>query len=127
MCREEVRLNRRLAPGLYLGTVGIVLRNGGVSLERDDGAPGVVEVRVLMRRYDEGDTLAARWSAGTATAAELRCVGARIAAFHASERRPDQANAALSALRQAVRTTVDDLEAQTRGPRELGDDALQPA
>ena len=120
MCREEVRLNRRLAPGLYTGTVGIVRReDGGVSLQSDDEAPGVIEVGVLMRRYDEGDTLAARRSAGTATAAELRRVGARIAAFHASEPRADQANAALAALRQAVRTTVDDLEAQTREAREI--------
>ena len=120
MCREEVRLNRRLAPGLYAGTVGILRReDGGVSLQSDDEAPGVIEVGVLMRRYDEGDTLAARRSAGTATAAELRRVGARIAAFHASEPRADQANAALAALRQAVRTTVDDLEAQTRETREI--------
>jgi aminoglycoside phosphotransferase family enzyme/predicted kinase len=120
MCREELRLNRRLAPGLYMGTVGIVRReDGGVSLQSDDEAPGVIEVGVLMRRYDEGDTLAARRSAGTVTAAQLRRVGARIAAFHASEPRADQANAALAALRQAVRTTVDDLEAQTREAREI--------
>jgi aminoglycoside phosphotransferase family enzyme/predicted kinase len=117
MCREEVRLNRRLAPGLYVGTVAIVPREDGrVSLESDDEAPGVVEVGVLMHRYDERDTLAARWAAGTATAAELHRVGARIAEFHAAGRRPDQAEAALAALRQAVRTTVDDLEAATREP-----------
>jgi uncharacterized protein len=120
MCREEVRLNRRLAPGLYLGTVGIVPReDGGVSLESDDDAPGVIEVGVLMRRYEERDTLAARWSAGTATAEQLRRVGARIATFHAFAPRADQANAALVGLRQAVRTTVDDLEAQTRGALEV--------
>jgi aminoglycoside phosphotransferase family enzyme/predicted kinase len=117
MGREEVRLSRRLAPALYLGTVGIVRHpDGHVSLERDDAAPGVIEVGVLMRRYDESDTLAARWSAGTATAAQLRGVGARIAAFHAAEPRPDQAEPALRALRQAVRTTLDDVEASEHEP-----------
>jgi aminoglycoside phosphotransferase family enzyme/predicted kinase len=112
MCREEVRLNRRLAPDLYVGTVGIAPDgDGSFALSSDDEAPGVVEVGVLMRRYDECDTLAARWAAGTATAQQLRGVGARLAAFHARAPRPDQAESALAALRQAVRTTLDDLEA----------------
>src|SRR5689334_7332158 len=111
MCREEVRLNRRLAPGLYLGTVGIVPGDeGGVALVADDEAPGVIEVGVLMRRYDERDTLAARCADDTADAAQLRAVGARLAAFHAAGARPEQAEDALAALRQAVRSTLDDLE-----------------
>jgi hypothetical protein len=112
-CREEVRLNRRLAPALYLGTVGIVRRGDGtVSLAPDDEAPGVVEVGVLMRRYEEADTLAARWAAGKATEAQLRMVGARIAAFHAAHALPESADASVASLRQAVRTTLDDLEAR---------------
>ena len=111
MCREEVRLNRRLAPELYLGTVGIVPNEkGGLALVGDDEAPGVVEVGVLMRRYDESDTLAARCAAGTARETELRAVGSRLAAFHAGADRPDHAEAALAALRQAIRSTLDDLE-----------------
>jgi uncharacterized protein len=111
-CREEVRLNRRLAPALYLGTVGIVRRgDGAVALIPDDEAPGVVEVGVLMRRYDDADTLAARWADGTATEAQLRMVGARIAAFHAAHALPESADASVASLRQAVRTTLDDLEA----------------
>ncbi len=54
MCREKVAINRRLAPEIYLGTVGIVpTLDGGVLLTPDDEAPGTVEVGVLMRRYRE--------------------------------------------------------------------------
>jgi aminoglycoside phosphotransferase family enzyme len=113
MCREEVRLNRRLAPELYRGTVSIVAReDGGVTIDPDDEAPGAVEVAVDMRRYDEGDTLAARLRAGAATPAQLRAVGARLAAFHAAEPRPQEAQRAFAALRGAVRTTLDDLQGE---------------
>src|SRR5690349_18521815 len=45
MRREEVRLNRRLAPEVYLGTVGIVpAKEQSFALVADDEAPGVVEV-----------------------------------------------------------------------------------
>ena len=117
MCREEVRLNRRLAPRLYLRTVGIVQDpGGGLALSDDDEAPGVVEVGVLMRRYDEAAILAARLAAGTATSEQLRAVGARIATFHAASPRPDRAETALATLRQAVQATLDDLEAARLAP-----------
>ncbi len=32
MCREEVRLNRRLAPGLHVGVPGVALSVDGVEL-----------------------------------------------------------------------------------------------
>jgi aminoglycoside phosphotransferase family enzyme/predicted kinase len=110
MCREEVRVNRRLAPELYRGTVSLVEHDGGLAIEADDAAPGAVEVAVDMRRYDEDDTLAERVRSGAATPAQLHAVGARLAAFHASEPRPDEARPALAALRAAVRTTIDDVE-----------------
>ncbi|MGZ4268347.1 MAG: bifunctional aminoglycoside phosphotransferase/ATP-binding protein [Solirubrobacteraceae bacterium] len=111
MCREEVHVNRRLAPDLYLGTVGLVPRpDGTVAFDPDDEAFEAVEPAVLMRRYDEADTLAARQTAGRATPAQLAAAGARLAAFHAVQARPSEAAAALAALRAAVRTTIDDLE-----------------
>lgn len=112
MCREEVRLNRRLAPEVYRGTVALVApANGtGWQLDDDDHAPGTVEVAVAMRRYDERDTLAAHLEDGRATARELRALGSRLARFHAEQARTDCATSALAALRQAVRTTLDDLE-----------------
>ena len=123
MCREEVRLNRRLAPELYRGTVAVVAReDGGVAIEPDDEAPGAVEVAVDMRRYDEDDTLAGCLRVGEARPQQLRAVGARLAAFHASEPRPQEAGRAFAALRSAVRTTLDDL--QDAAGREIGAGSL---
>lgn len=112
MCREEVRINRRLATDVYLGTVGLVPRpGGGVRIDADDEAPGTVEVGVLMRRFADGVTLAARVAAGTATPDAVARVGARLAAFHAAHPRPTDTPAAVASLRHAIRTTLDDLEA----------------
>ena len=57
LCREEVRLNRRLAPDVYRGVRALVPDSGGVRLAPED-APGAVEYAVEMRRYDEDATLA---------------------------------------------------------------------
>src|SRR6266545_7941269 len=53
LCAEEVRLNRRLAPSVYVGVVALVAR-GAHGLEvRPECDPGAVEYAVEMRRYDE--------------------------------------------------------------------------
>lgn len=52
--REEVRLNRRLAPQTYLGTLPLVSREGGLSL---GGEGRVVDWLVEMRRLPRGLTL----------------------------------------------------------------------
>ncbi|CAK6688820.1 hypothetical protein ICNINCKA_00482 [Synechococcus sp. CBW1107] len=82
-CREEVRLNSRLAPDLYLGVAPVLpLPTGELRL----GAPGEEhpggEHVVVMRRFAAGDTLAARLAAGTVSDAELQGLGRRIARFH---------------------------------------------
>jgi aminoglycoside phosphotransferase family enzyme/predicted kinase len=81
MCEAEVELNRRLAPDVYLGVRALVPAPGGVRLA-EPGDPAAVEYAVEMARYDEADTLAARLAAGTAGAADIAAVGARLAAFH---------------------------------------------
>jgi hypothetical protein len=90
-CRREVVLNRRLAPGLYLGVVPIFARRSpGTGMtpaparEYSLSPPGrVVEYAVAMRRLPRErllTTLLARRAAGPA---DLRRVARRIAAFHA--------------------------------------------
>ena len=54
-CEEEVRLNRRLAPSVYLGVVPLTLRPDG-ALELD-GKGEAVEWLVKMRRLSEEDRL----------------------------------------------------------------------
>ena len=88
LCEEELRLNRRLAPDLYLGVRGLVPDDGGWVLT-DPGDPAAVEWAVEMRRFDERDTLAARVAAGTARPELVAEVGALLAEFHrAAERVP---------------------------------------
>jgi uncharacterized protein len=114
LCLEEVRLNRRLAPDVYLG-VRAILREpgGGVRLGGED-EPGAVEYAVEMRRYDERATLARRLDAGTAGEGEVRAVGRRLAGFHADAARPADAGRAVPALEAMLRenfATLRDLDA----------------
>ncbi|HYB30649.1 MAG TPA: AAA family ATPase [Solirubrobacteraceae bacterium] len=86
MCREEVRLNRRLAADLYLGVCGVRLSENGGELTAEDD-PRAADYVVEMRRYDERDTLAARLEVGELLADQVASVGRLLAAFHATARR----------------------------------------
>lgn len=96
-CREEVRLNRRLAPDVYRGVRALVRTPRGVRMV-PDGAADALEYVVEMRRYDENSTLSRRLAAGTAGEAEVRAVGHRLAAFHARAARPKSPERAIPAL-----------------------------
>jgi aminoglycoside phosphotransferase family enzyme/predicted kinase len=54
-CLEELRLNRRTAPSLYLDVVPIVAGSGGTRIGGADGDP--VDYAVRMRRFDPHSTL----------------------------------------------------------------------
>lgn len=82
MCEAEVQLNRRLAPGVYLGVVELA---GQPPRLRGDGE--VVEVAVEMRRLSDDDSLAAHLQRGTADAPTVRRVAQRLADFHATAAR----------------------------------------
>ena len=57
-CDAEVRLNRRLAPDVYLGVVPVLRRaDGTFTVEPADGAGEVVEWAVKMRRLPDDRTL----------------------------------------------------------------------
>ena len=85
MCREEVRLNRRLAPDVYLGVRGVAATGEGFELTREDD-PRAIDYVVEMRRYDERQTLATSLSQGTLSPEDLEAVGRRLAAFHSNAR-----------------------------------------
>jgi aminoglycoside phosphotransferase family enzyme/predicted kinase len=85
-CREEVRLNRRLAPDLYLGVRGVAKIDGGFELV-DEDAPRAVEYLVEMRRYDEGSTLQAKLERGELKRGEVAAVARVLARFHERARR----------------------------------------
>jgi uncharacterized protein len=86
MCCEEVRLNRRLAPDLYLGVRAVAVGTGGLELAAEDD-PRAVDYLVEMRRYDERRTLAAKLERGELRREEVAALGRMLARFHAQARR----------------------------------------
>jgi aminoglycoside phosphotransferase family enzyme/predicted kinase len=79
-CEEEVRLNRRHAPGLYLGVAAI---GGSPDAPRVEAAGPAIEHAVKMRQFDASDELVALVAAGAASDADLRCLGGAIGELHA--------------------------------------------
>lgn len=86
-CREEVRLNRRLAPHVYRGVVPIwrsdgefALGDGGGTLRRGE----IVEYAVQMQRLDDERSLDRLVLNGKAAGADIRSIARRVARFHAS-------------------------------------------
>ncbi len=80
-CQEEVRLNRRLAPEVYLGIVAIVSRlDGGLCI----AAPGgrAIEYAVEMQRLPEEDMLDHRLDRGAVDDAMLDALTDRLIDFH---------------------------------------------
>jgi len=80
-CEEEVRLNRRLAPEVYLGTVPLVAAKGGSLVLGGDGA--AVEWLVKMLRLPADGTLEAMALAGRLRRDHVEAVAARLAGFYA--------------------------------------------
>jgi len=79
-CEEEVRLNRRLAPEVYLGVVPITRQAGELRV----GGPGEpVEWAVQMRRLPAEQSLLARLLAGEDLRDVLPLLGRHLARFHA--------------------------------------------
>ena len=112
-CEAEVRLNRRLAPSIYLGVRAIAERPGGLALA-DASDPGAIDYVVEMRRYGASETLDARLAAGAAGERELAEIGAFIARFHRDAERAD-ATVAARAFERALESTLDDIEASGDG------------
>ncbi len=85
-CEEELRLNRRTAPAIYLGVIAI----GGSAEDPRPGAAGpAIEYAVQMRRFDDAGLLDNQLATGSLTArhideamraaADLHALAARVA------------------------------------------------
>ena len=82
-CCEEVRVNRELAPGVYLGVRAIVGTPDGFCFAAED-TPGALEYAVEMRSFREGDTFAGLIAIGSLTRAHVDAVARLLADFHRS-------------------------------------------
>lgn len=80
-CEEEVRLNRRLAPGVYLGVVPVAAEGPGVRVE---GRGEPIEWAVKMVRLPDASRLGESLRRGEVGRAEVESLAVRLAAFHAS-------------------------------------------
>jgi len=81
-CEEEIRLNRRLAPELYLDCVPI---NGSPEAPRLGGDPQTaIEFAVCMRRFEQSALLDRVAATGGLTAQLIGALTESLASFHAA-------------------------------------------
>jgi aminoglycoside phosphotransferase family enzyme/predicted kinase len=78
-CREEVRLNRRLAPAIYLDVVPIT---GTPAAPRINGSGEAFEYAVKMRQFPPGATLDRLDAQGRLTAQQAEAIATTVARFH---------------------------------------------
>lgn len=79
-CEEELRINRRLAPELYLAVVPIA---GTEDAPRVEGSGPVLEYAVKMRRFSQDGLLERVLERGELTPAHIDAIAAQVAQFHA--------------------------------------------
>ncbi|CAN1213268.1 gluconokinase [Tumidithrix helvetica PCC 7403] len=109
-CQEEIRLNRRLAPELYLGVLGIVEKDGkfafasGDSQERAEIEP--VEYAIQMPQFSQDNLLIELFEAGKLTLENVVDIGKQLATFHAHAATSDRI--ASFGTMSAVRTVAED-------------------
>jgi aminoglycoside phosphotransferase family enzyme/predicted kinase len=99
-CNEEVRLNRRLAPDVYLG-VAAVTADFRI---RGEGPP--VEYAVEMVRLPHHRMLDVRLDRGEAGPADVEGIADLLASFHARAERADRYGGP-APVRQRMRTNLD--------------------
>lgn len=109
----EVRLNRRLAPHVYLGTRALTLDAAGrFSI---DGEGEVVDWLVEMRRLDRSRMLDVRLARGGVVAADLGRLVAQLASFYAAER-PAVTDGAALVARLRTQVTANERVLETLDP-----------
>ena len=79
-CREEVRLNQRFAPKLYLEALPIT---GSCEHPQIGGSGEPIEWAVKLVQFDDEDQLDRRLAASRLSTADCQAVGAEIARIHA--------------------------------------------
>lgn len=127
LCREELRLNRRFAAGLYLDLCPIVLRDGRA---RMGGEGTAIEYAVRMRQFSRDDELDRLVDAGRIDAAELQVFGAALAGIHRTLPRvaKDAPWGTAAAVREAITSNLEQAaacEVARHGSREI--ERLRPA
>lgn len=106
-CAEELRINRRTAPDLYLGLVGLEGdAPGGLRLLPLEDAPEDAEPAVCMRRFDQEALLSLRLERQQLTPAHIDALARQVGRFHGAA--AVAASGAGWGTPQAVRSSVAD-------------------
>ncbi len=128
-CHNELRLNRRLAPSVYLEVIPLgIRRNGSLVLGRGGR---IVDWLVKMRRLSANRMLDRAIATGSVTGRDLHELGMLFARFYADARKkPLQPGAYLDHLRSRVFENMRELRApdlglSARKVEELTDAQLQ--
>ncbi len=80
-CEDELRLNRRTAPSIYLDVVAL---RGTAAAPRINGDGPVLDYAVRMRRFDQDQVFDALLARDALTPDLIDAVGVHVAALHAS-------------------------------------------
>jgi len=84
-CREELRLNRRLCPEIYLSVVPIVRRGEELLIEDEKSRGGeIIDYAVKMVRFDRSMELDRMMAAGKLHSEHIDALSLLIARFHQS-------------------------------------------
>ncbi|HET9025030.1 MAG TPA: AAA family ATPase, partial [Burkholderiaceae bacterium] len=108
-CLEELRLNRRTAPGLYLDVVPIVATPTGPRVGVVAGEP--VEYAVRMRRFDPHCTLDHLAARGQLTADLIDRLASIVARLHAEAAVAPPGFGASEAIRRLTEATIGTIRA----------------
>lgn len=99
-CHEEIRLNRRLAPHLYLDAIAI----GGSPAQPELGTLPAIEYAVKMRRFAPSKTLDHLVARKKVTPVHIDALASSLAEFHSSL--PATANDSGTAFSANLRTAL---------------------
>ncbi len=84
-CLEELRLNRRTAPSLYLGVVALCGSEDAPEIVNIDEDPDdVIEYAVRMREFPQEQQLDRYLAAGSLGGADMEALAGHVAGFHQS-------------------------------------------
>ncbi len=118
LCEEELRLNRRLAPDIYVAVVPITDDAGGVHV---GGAGEAVEYAVKMRQFNSDAELGTLLMRREVVPAEMKDLAQRLAKFHreAAVAAPDSRFPCAEHLREALMGTIATLLSHVGGREDL--------
>ncbi|MFO1418777.1 MAG: AAA family ATPase [Methylotetracoccus sp.] len=116
-CEEEVRLNRRLAPGLYLGVVTIT---GSATTPRISGDGPVLEHAVRLRQFDPNASFDRLAHTRSIEANHIDRLADLLASFHrtAPKASRDSPWGTAESTGTAMRETLDELARRIDSPVE---------